>query len=273
MRLRLAPATESFLSTYAASLPHAVLLTGPTGVGLGTLARHMAQTNGTILSIVRPETKSTAVSSIPVEAIRQLYGDTKTRLSGDSFVIIDDADSMNTTAQNALLKLLEEPNESIRFILTSHTPDKLLATIRSRTQKFSVPGISAIESRRLLKANGVDDTETERRLLYVAEGLPAELARLTGESGNFTELLERVKLARGLVAGSPYQRAVAALNIPTDRQQALSILEMAMLLVRKSLAQNPDARMLTTINNLMDATTAIRSNGNVRLHLIRAMLQ
>lgn len=48
--------------------------------------------------------------------------------------IIQDADTMNVQAQNALLKLLEEPPESASFILCASNPRQLLPTVRSRCE-------------------------------------------------------------------------------------------------------------------------------------------
>jgi len=178
MKLRSAPATERLIANFGVSGGHATLLTGQTGAGLYTLASHLARSNGTLLATIKPEPKTAgSIPTISVERVRELYVETKSRLDGANFVIIDDADSMNHVAQNALLKLLEEPNESIRFILTSHKPDKLLPTIRSRVQTFSVPPISLLDSKRLLTSLGVKDELSEQRLLYVAQGLRAALRR------------------------------------------------------------------------------------------------
>ncbi|MDR2474962.1 MAG: DNA polymerase III subunit delta' [Bacteroidales bacterium] len=51
-------------------------------------------------------------------------------------------EKMHETAANKLLKLLEEPPEKTVFLLVSEEPDKLLATIRSRTQLLNIPPIA-----------------------------------------------------------------------------------------------------------------------------------
>jgi DNA polymerase-3 subunit delta' len=53
-------------------------------------------------------------------------------------VIVDDADSMNRNAANALLKLLEEPPPDAILLLVSHAPGKLLPTIRSRCRTLKL---------------------------------------------------------------------------------------------------------------------------------------
>lgn len=66
-------------------------------------------------------------------------------------VIVVDADAMNQQAQNAFLKLLEEPPANTTIILTSSWPEKLFATIRSRCQKIQFRRLSREEMRRYLE--------------------------------------------------------------------------------------------------------------------------
>ena len=261
------------LETHVEAAPHALLLVGAKGSGLYTLAEHMANRSGSLLAVIRPEAKtSTSVPSIGVERIRELYDNTRTRLHGANYVIIDDADAMNHVAQNALLKLLEEPNESIHFILTSHAPDKLLATIRSRTQSFTVPPISEIESKRLLTALGVNDELDIRRLLYVASGLPAELSRLAGNESDFRVLSEQVAKARQFVEGNTYERIIAIQSLKDDRRGALQFIDMTLLLLRRSLQSSSGQATVQLIGKLVDASEAIRANGNIRLQLMSAVV-
>lgn len=74
--------------------------------------------------------------NILVDAIRELETEANFRPYEASarFLIIDDADKMNDSASNALLKTLEEPPSSSYIFLISSRPDALLPTIRSRCQ-------------------------------------------------------------------------------------------------------------------------------------------
>ncbi len=271
--LRLALATERLIAQFETFSPHATLLTGQVGVGLYTVAYEIAIKNGTLLATIRPESKtSTSLPVISVERIRQLYVETRSRMQGAHYVIIDDADLMNHSAQNALLKLLEEPNESIHFILTSHRPDTLLPTIRSRVQIHAVPPIDLLHSRRLLKSLGVTDTQAEQRLLYVAQGLPAELTRLVRNESDFKSLLERVQIARQFVEGSAYQRLTVVLASGDDRTGTLKMIEMILLLLRRSLTARPDQQTIRLIDRLVDASAAVRANGNVKIQLSAAVV-
>ncbi len=62
-------------------------------------------------------------------------------------VIVDSADDMNRNTANALLKVLEEPPASAILILISHSPARLLPTIRSRCRKLALQPLSADEVR------------------------------------------------------------------------------------------------------------------------------
>lgn len=58
---------------------------------------------------------------------------------GYKIVLIYPAETMTAPAANALLKKLEEPPEQVLFILVSHQPQRLLATITSRCQQIKMP--------------------------------------------------------------------------------------------------------------------------------------
>jgi DNA polymerase-3 subunit delta' len=62
--------------------------------------------------------------------------------AGWRIVIVDSADEMNASAANALLKLLEEPPVRSLFLVLSHTPGRLLPTIRSRCRSLPLSGIA-----------------------------------------------------------------------------------------------------------------------------------
>jgi DNA polymerase-3 subunit delta' len=76
-------------------------------------------------------------------------------------VIINDADAMASSPQNALLKILEEPPPSSVFILVTARPDMLLPTVQSRCQRvrFQLAEQGALDA---------DAMEVARRVLELA---------------------------------------------------------------------------------------------------------
>src|SRR4029077_3627107 len=57
-------------------------------------------------------------------------------------VIVDGADEMNRNAANALLKILEEPPRRALLLLVSHSPGRLLPTIRSRCRRIPLTALA-----------------------------------------------------------------------------------------------------------------------------------
>jgi DNA polymerase-3 subunit delta' len=86
-------------------------------------------------------------------------------------VIVDDADTMGRSAQNALLKILEEPPAQTVIILVTHRAGALIPTIRSRSRLFEFNGLSAEHMSRLLQIQGHNLGMSESMALHhLAEG-------------------------------------------------------------------------------------------------------
>jgi DNA polymerase-3 subunit delta' len=56
-------------------------------------------------------------------------------------LIVDGAEAMNRNAENALLKILEEPHSRSLLMLVAHAPGRLLPTIRSRCRRMDMPAL------------------------------------------------------------------------------------------------------------------------------------
>lgn len=269
MNLVLSESSKDFLDSFMKQPSHATLLTGVRGVGLKSFALHLARSSGTLLQVVEPVAKTAKGQAvIDVERVRGLYEQARTNRTTPHFIIIDDADRMNHPVQNALLKLLEEPNDSIHFILTTHAPDLLLPTIRSRVWQFVVSPLDDMASRRLLKSKGVTNQTKLAQLMYVAAGLPAELTRLSTGGPEFDLLLADVKNARGFIEGTSYDRLIIANRLKDDREGALRFIDVTVMLLKRTVPTAADATsLLRLIDSLLAAHAAIRANGNVRLQL------
>ena len=80
------------------------------------------------------EGKKKASKQIKIDQIRALsdFLNVGSHRNGKRVVLIHPAESMNSGSANALLKSLEEPSAGVVFLLVSHQPRRLLATVRSR---------------------------------------------------------------------------------------------------------------------------------------------
>lgn len=184
-------------------LPHALLLTGPQGLGKGAFARLFAQSllcetpqqdavpcgqcrycqlyqagnHPDILSVAPPEGKK----AIVVDQIRAIgrFVTLKSQYAGHKVVIIHPAEAMNINASNSLLKTLEEPSAETLLLLVTHQPAQLPATIRSRCQEVRF-GIEPAAGRAWLAQQlprGVDID----LLLALAGGATLKALQLAGE--------------------------------------------------------------------------------------------
>jgi len=90
--------------------------------------------------------------------------------------IIDEAHQLGPGAANALLKVVEEPPAHVIFIFATTEPDKLIATIRSRTHHYPFrlvpPGVLALHLEKICDAEGVK----------VAKGVIPLVVRASGGS-------------------------------------------------------------------------------------------
>jgi DNA polymerase-3 subunit delta' len=77
-------------------------------------------------------------------------------------IIVEGADRMNPTAQNAFLKALEEPPPSTTIILLAPSPEALLETVRSRCREVTFRTPRPDEVAMLLVAQGIDADEARR---------------------------------------------------------------------------------------------------------------
>ena len=144
-------------------LAHAYLFVGPRGVGKTSTARILAKSlncvkgptvtpcgkcdncreiaAGNSLDVIEID----GASNNSVEDVRQLrenvrYAPAKGRYK---IYLIDEVHMLSTPAFNALLKTLEEPPEHVKFIFATTEPQKVLATILSRCQRFDLHRIPA----------------------------------------------------------------------------------------------------------------------------------
>jgi DNA polymerase-3 subunit gamma/tau len=112
-------------------IAHAYLLAGPRGTGKTTVARLIAQTVGASTSDV---VEIDAASNRGIDQIRSLRDRAQYQpLDGPYKVfLLDEAHMLTPEAASALLKTLEEPPESVIFILATTRLDAMLPTIVSR---------------------------------------------------------------------------------------------------------------------------------------------
>src|SRR5450830_1597265 len=115
------------------------------------------------------KTKKTQILINQVRELGSFFSLSSHRGSGLRVVLIHPAEALNDASANSLLKLLEEPPEGVIFILVSHQPQRLLATITSRCHKIDMPSPSREEAIAWLTTQDIKDAAT---VLDYAGGSP-----------------------------------------------------------------------------------------------------
>lgn len=187
------------------SLHHAWLLAGPKGVGKATFAREaatrvLADAAGPPVDAPGLETpedhriaKLVEVGSHPdLRWLERLLNDKTNNLArnitvdqvrslGDLFdltpalspwrvVVIDSIDDLEKSAANALLKMLEEPPANTIFFLVSHSPGRLLPTIRSRCRRLDFQSLDNDAMTSILASVLPEQKDFERTRVIAAAG-------------------------------------------------------------------------------------------------------
>lgn len=165
--------------------PKSFFISGPVGCGKTTLARIMGLTltKGVNWGI---EDINCAYITKGLHKIEELIASMHYSFSEYKVYILDEAHSLSTGLQNALLTKLEEPGEHIYFILCTTEPDKIIDAIKSRC--FELPLNPMNKSERLelihkvMKAEGVTiPTNTVNRIADKSKGIPREALKLLDE--------------------------------------------------------------------------------------------
>jgi DNA polymerase-3 subunit delta' len=225
------------------ALAHALLLSGPAGLGKQVFASSFAQsllcssrqTDGSACGNCKscrlmaagshPDFLRIGVeeekSQISVDQIRTL-GERlalSTQFGGYQIAIIAPAEDMNASASNALLKTLEEPTADSIIMLVSHQSARLSATIRSRCQRIDFRTPSAAVAQVWLEQQGISAVQASLALQTSDNnpGLALEWLR-----AGTLELREQVAGdLRGLIAGRSTALEVANRWSKADPAQRL----------------------------------------------------
>lgn len=225
--------TEVLAAWNGGRFPHAFLIGGPEGIGKATLAYRIARfvlanpkpgapsldiaaehpvarqiaalshPDFLLLRRIAPEEDKKVPTEIKVDEIRKLvkfFGTTAAN-GGYRVCIVDALDDLNKSGANALLKILEEPPARSLFLLISHSPGRLLATIRSRCQKLSLRPLSVGEV-----SKAVQEIASE------IDGLPIEkIPEAAKASGGSVRQALSLLLGEGLAVRGMTEKLLAEL--------------------------------------------------------------
>ena len=152
------------------------------------------------VTIVKPEDKP----SITIEQVRLLTHTLSLSLyyaEGTRVVIIDEAHTLTVEAQNALLKLIEEPPPSTMFILITSHLEALVPTVRSRCAQIYFPKLPAKSIASYLERERNLKPVQAQELAAAADGVIGLGITLAASEDIANARIELVKLANDIQEG------------------------------------------------------------------------
>ncbi len=235
---------NSLRHALAVRFPQTVLLTGTAGIGKLTLAKILAaallcQESGAPCGVcntcrrieqdIHPDVTIVDLedAEIKVDTARMIRSECAVlpNESDRRVFLIRHAQNCNPTAQNALLKILEEPPSYAFFILMTENAGGILPTILSRCTQFALSPLAVSELQDLLRRQ-VPESPADRReaAALAAQGIAGSaLELLSGDTGQAAEYA--IPFLRALASGEElaiYQAAAACSSL--NRRQFTHVL-------------------------------------------------
>jgi DNA polymerase-3 subunit gamma/tau len=268
---------------------HAYLFSGPRGTGKTTTARILAKAlnclnlgadgepcgvcencvaiaEGRFLDLFELD----AASNNSVDNIRDLTDSVHLGLGATSkrkVYLVDEVQMLSAAASNALLKTLEEPPEHVVFVLATTNPEKVLPTIRSRTQQLEFTLVSADDLERLLAdvlgQEGIDaDAEALAVIARAAGGSARDALSLLDQAlAHGTDRLDAGAVA-DLFGGTPFELRAAVLDAVAAEDPAGVLVAVGALL---DAGHEPRRIAEDVLRSVRDAFLLNASGGQVRV--------
>lgn len=182
---------------------HAYIFAGKRGIGKKTVALAFANAltgkSRADVTVVSNELYDTGVKSdaVSVKAVRGAAADMykKPYAAEKRVFIFPDAEKMTTQAQNALLKVFEEPPPYCVIILVTQNDSMLLQTIRSRAVTLRFGPLSDEEVENYLKENNLNCSSVAVRLASGSIGMACVLCGdedLRGVLDSFADMFKKI---------------------------------------------------------------------------------
>lgn len=240
-------------------LPHALLIDGPAGAGKRTFARILAQAavcDGegekpcgvcrqcrNALALHHPDIIEVAGGkgprSFPVEAVRQVRASAAVgpNDAARKVWLLIHVQNMSEQAQNALLKLIEEPPPYALFLLTCDSRFRVLPTVRSRCMELSLGPVAEAEAAAALRMQ--DDALSEDEALAAARMAGGLIGQAKQGLYDGTFAASRAfceTFASALTGSAPYVFLRLSGTLEKDAALCGAVLALLPLLFRDALA-------------------------------------
>jgi len=263
------------LDNLFSDMPGALMIISKENYGVFDTFMSLVDKNSVDIEIIKPKLKDVEDNlkgSVGVEDIHYVQNIASRIHMKPQIVCFSKADSMTRSAQNAFLKLLEEPGNNTYFVLCTENINKMLPTIISRVQITRLHNITKQQSIDYVRSFGLTDEKRINQIVYLANGLPKLLKKLSVNDDFFDEMSSSFKSAMEMLASSSYKKIIALSKYKDDRDKAISLVDNILLILKNTIISKPEYSSIDKIEKLLVCRDKLVRGGNVRLNLISAML-
>ncbi len=234
--------------------PHAVLIYGEKGLGKKYAARQIAQLllcqNSNAQGACRICTSCRLVQSdshpdlieaahsgkkmgISVATVREICADSSVmpNTSDCKVYLFLDADAMEAFAQNALLKVIEEPPENVYFIFTAQSKSAFLPTVLSRLVSIGMGECSKDECLLALSEHKIEAQRAENAYSIYGGNIGKCLKSITDEKMQLVQNTV-ILLSQSIINGNSYEFLKVCHSIENDNNTVVEILQELALVFR-----------------------------------------
>ncbi len=275
----------------ARRLAHAVLFDGPEGVGKRSAALGLAlalccpvepnrgcgacDVCRRILDGQHPDVQvlAPAGNQFVMDEAKEVVALASTRPheAPARLIVLDQADTLNPSAANCLLKTLEEPFPGTHMVLVTSAPDRLLPTIRSRTQRVRFVALPPAVLVEIAVRRGASQAQAEMAAA-MAGGSAARLCQLLATEGESSlwQVVTRFREAAAATEVGPIFDAAGAFSDKESREDLPEALTLLARFYRDALAVAAGAQDLVLLRDRMAEMQSLAAGGDaVRVRRLR----
>lgn len=188
-----------------------------------------AGTHPDIIFVKRPDDKTT----LGVDPIREMIGECliKPFYNRHKVFIIDEGDLLTPAAQNAFLKIIEEPPEYSVFIIICTGAEILLQTVRSRAVIITFPPVSDDIVKQYIEKKYPDEARLDFLVGY-CEGIPKAADNIIARSDFETLRENTLKLTAALLSANKNDAFTVSKCFDDNKSNASELCDMILMYLR-----------------------------------------
>lgn len=261
---------------------HAYLFSGPENVGKLALAKIFSRSlilekpfdlgikeekNPFDLIVLSPEIEEKKgiikEKEIKIESIRSLQKELALFPYEGKYkiLIVDNAHKLTVSSQNALLKILEEPNETSIIILVTHEESKIIPTIKSRCQKVN---FSLVDTEKIRK-----ELQVSKEISLFSMGKPGLVFNMTKNPEELEMKKKNLEVISKFSGFGINKRFEIAEDLAQNLAQGIKIMEFWIWAIRNKIFENSNRNDFFSFKTIekIEKTLDMLKNTNVNARL------